>query len=168
MNKLKLGGTPINDNIAGEIALLDEKVAVNANDVVIIEDSENGLEKKKAKLGSLSSNLTQVQENDTLSGTVNDYALVDISTAAVARFDVSGANVNLTGIVPPNPITSKELVIVNADDTKSIGLKHNDAGSNAINRFLCPNNQEYLLKRNSGVRIQYDVVSMRWRIAGVA
>lgn len=153
----------IHVNVASEISGITEKVALVGDDLIVIEDSESANVKKRVKLSSLVSNVTPIQEDDTLSGTENDYATSDIETVNVLRFTLSGGDVIITGIVPPSPERTKAIIIFNVSNAV-LKFQHNDSGSAVINRFLCPDSSEFQLARNSGVSITYDVTSDKWRL----
>lgn len=153
--------TAIHTDIAGEIAGITTKSSIVSDDLLVIEDSEDSNNKKKVTVGDLAQSLP-VQEADTLTGTVNNYALSDIDAVNIVRFMLTG-DVIFTGVVAPSPARSKLLLIENADDSDVLKIQHDDGGSLAANRILCPDNTEYVIKKNGAVTISYDPVSSRWR-----
>ncbi len=155
--------TAVHVDIANEISGVTEKTTLVSEDVVLIEDSEDSNNKKRASLGNIL-DTTPVQEDDVLSGTENNYALNDLNSADVLRVTLSGGDVDLTGIVAPSPSENKILLIENADTSDILKIQHNDGGSTAANRFLCPDNSEFQVTRNSAVSISYDPTSSRWRL----
>lgn len=72
------------------------------------------------------------------------------------------ASRNLTGIVAPSV---NRLVILENIGAFDLVLVH-DATSTAANRFLCPDDVDLTLPPDSGVFLQYDVASARWRVLG--
>jgi hypothetical protein len=144
-----------------------EKSAVIGSDRVLVEDSEDSLGKVWVSVNNLLQ-VAPVQEDDTLSGTENDYALADIKMVNSLRAVTDGANVILTGIVPPSPATAKTLILLNADPVRRIRLSNEDVLSVAENRIITPQGLNYDINKDSATTIQYDTTSNRWRVIAIA
>jgi len=142
---------------------INEKISPVGPDQVPIWDSVNQLF-VYVQVSNLVSNVVPVQENHTITGDEDDFAFDDVNTINQARFDLGGSDRTFTGFVPPSPPFPKEITLLNADGSGTLKIPHNDGGSVAINRVLCPDNAEYQYKRNSNDKITYDTTSLRWRI----
>lgn len=156
----------IHDNIADEINQITEKSIPVADDLVIIEDSEDALNKKKLKVGNILQ-VVPIQEDDVWSSDQDNYALADIDATTVLRVTLDGADRDLTGIVPPSPAYPKKLTIINADTGKKIKVMHNDGGSVAANRFFLTDNGDFDILKNGANDFVYDPTSSRWRVISV-
>lgn len=95
---------------------------------------------------------------DTLTTDVNNYAL---SGAGVARLATSSGTVAITGIESSSPGDVRLLINVG---TNNLTLKHASTSSSAANRFLAPNNIDYIVAPGDSVAILYDGADSRWRI----
>jgi hypothetical protein len=95
---------------------------------------------------------------DTLTTDVNNYAL---SGAGVARLATSSGTVAITGIEASSPGDVRLLINVG---TNNLTLKHASTSSSAANRFLAPNNIDYIVAPGDSVAILYDGTDSRWRI----
>lgn len=85
--------------------------------------------------------------------TLGDVELIRAST---------DASRDLTGLAAPDGRRSLVLENVGAFD---LVLKH-DTTSAAANRFLCPGDVDLTLPKDSGVLLEYDTDSARWRFVG--
>ena len=130
---------------------------------VLTENPASSNQKEWMEVGTLLQS-TPVQENVNWNSTQNNFALADLDSANVLRVTMSGGDQELTGIVAPSPAYAKQLTLTNADGSDTLKIQNNDGGSSAANRFRCPDNGEYQMKRNSAVNIVYDPTSSRWRI----
>jgi hypothetical protein len=71
----------------------------------------------------------------------------------------------ITGI-DNNQEAGETHLLVNINSSTSMILAHEDAGSGAANRFLCPGSTDYTLAANASVWLIYDGDSSRWRVVG--
>ena len=78
----------------------------------------------------------------------------------------SSAEYFLTGIVqatPPASDAGQVIALMNVD-TFPLVIEHNSAASTAANRFLCPDDVDYVVDPDAMVLLIYDRTSSRWRI----
>ena len=94
-----------------------------------------------------------------LTANTNDYAPTNGLGAHKMRIS-SNAAINITGLT--NGVDGREVILSNIG-AFSITLTH-DATSTAANRFYCPNNANYVLRKNGSALIWYDAPSQRWRV----
>lgn len=94
-----------------------------------------------------------------LSANTDDWAPTGFSTASILRMD-STAAWNLTGIAAGS---DGRLIYLQNISSFTVTLKNN-VTSTAANRFLL--SADYLLAANTGVVLEYDATSARWRIFG--
>ena len=91
----------------------------------------------------------------------DNLTVLDLDTASVLRI-ASSNDIELTGIAD-TATPFKVLVVLNVG-TKKVKIKNNNAGSLAVNRFLCDGDPN--MKSNQGMIFIYDGVSERWRCLG--
>lgn len=96
----------------------------------------------------------------TLAANQNNYTPTGISTAAVVRLSASVA-VDITGLVSS---TSGRIIALCNVGSFNITLKDESASSTAANRFALTG--DIVLTPDSGVVLQYDATSIRWRPFG--
>lgn len=94
-----------------------------------------------------------------LTASTNNYAPTDGIKAHKMRIS-SNAAINITGLT--GGADGREVILSNIG-AFSITLTH-DATSTAANRFYCPNNASYILRKNGSALIWYDATSQRWRV----
>jgi hypothetical protein len=104
------------------------------------------------------------------SGTQNNYAP---GTAwgfiGTVRFAPSAA-LTITGLdSAPGAITfgQSAVLLLNTDNASSITLKHQNAGSTAANRIICPNAADYVIPPLGAVLIYRDTQTQRWRVVDI-
>lgn len=97
------------------------------------------------------------------SGTTNDYAIVE--QAGTYRLTPNAAGSTLSGLamVGGNQ-PGRRLKLVNIGATAVITLTHQDAGSTAANRFLCPSTGSLVLRPGESVQVEYDAAQARWSV----
>lgn len=98
----------------------------------------------------------------TLAASQNDYTPTGISTAAVVRLSASVA-VDITGLVSS---TSGRIIALCNVGSFNITLKDESVSSTAANRFAFTG--DVVLTPDSGIVLQYDNTSTRWRTFGSA
>jgi hypothetical protein len=99
-------------------------------------------------------------------GTLNDYAPAGLAEAVVIRWDGASA-ATLTSLT--GGADGRVIVLLNvAGATANTLTLQTDGlgGGTAVNRIMTPSNANYILPRNSGVVLQYDSTSSRWRTIG--
>lgn len=96
-----------------------------------------------------------------LAASQDDFAL-DLSKRQ-HLFDPS-ANVDITGLANGQP--GLRHLLVNQDDTYSITLKQEDAGSAAGNKFLLPYGVDFVIGPSMAVDVEYDDEVGAWRLVG--
>jgi len=81
------------------------------------------------------------------------------------RQDLS-ASATLTGLTAT--ATGHLCVLVNITTTaaRTLTLAHESASSTAANRFLCPNQADYVIAPQEAAWLLYDGTSARWRVLG--
>jgi len=94
----------------------------------------------------------------------DDWAFANINTALGVRIEMTAGKVDLTGIVAPAPPYNKVIYIMNADPTEELKIKSNNGGSAVANRFLCPEDKDYKIKKLGGCTAIYDIVGSKWMI----
>lgn len=99
---------------------------------------------------------------DQLTADVDDWDGTGDAPLFLARLS-SDATRTITGLEAPVDIRAGMLVNVDVND---IVLAHEDAGSAAANRILCPDGDPVTLAPDAGVWVVYDPESARWRLAG--
>lgn len=113
--------------------------------------------------------LTDIQQGFAFTGDIspsqitadqNDYAPTGFSTASVLRLS-SDASRNITGLAGGSDGLVKLIWNVGA---QNIVLKDESASSTAANRFAL--SADVTIAADSGVLIQYDATSSRWRLLG--
>jgi hypothetical protein len=97
-------------------------------------------------------------ETINLTGNTSNLALG--SSTSVLRL-TANASYTLDGITGGSD--GRVLVVMNADTTDTITLKHN-TGSTAANQFYCPDQTDLALAAFSAVLMSYDYTAQRWRI----
>lgn len=99
-----------------------------------------------------------------LSGNVDDYAPVGLSTASSIRINGGAGNRNITGLTGGE--SGRIINIINIGASNNLVLKTADTGSSSGNRFLF--SADVTLLPNDSVSIRYDAVSSRWRLFNLA
>jgi hypothetical protein len=98
---------------------------------------------------------------DTSVGTQNDWAPTGIGTASTIRWNGASA-LTLSGIA--SVADGRVLFLMNVTTAQTITLRH-DLTSTAANRFFLPNSVDnFKIAPNTGVQLQYDATSSRWRV----
>jgi hypothetical protein len=97
-----------------------------------------------------------------LTANQNDYAPAGIAAASVVRLDMN-ANINITGWAGSN-VDGSVLIVENTTTTRTLILQHENAGSAAANRMLCPGAQDVQLQPLCSAVMIYDSTSARWRV----
>lgn len=99
-----------------------------------------------------------------ITGTQDDYAPTGFATTYWMRLDVDAATRLITGLAGG---TSGRVVVVSNIATgvlNNISFEHEDAGSSAANRFICPGGVDFVLAQLTSISLIYDGVSSRWRL----
>lgn len=99
---------------------------------------------------------------DQLTADVDDWDGLGDAPFFLARLS-SDASRRISGFVAPDGLRAGVLVNV---DANNVVLGHEDAGSAASNRILCPDGADVTLGENVAVWIARDDVSDRWRVVG--
>jgi len=96
-----------------------------------------------------------------LSGTYNNYNPAGFSNCEVLKVcqDALSGGVNFTGFAAATEGT--EITIYNADPTLNVTLKHNDAGSDMVNRIIDPGGADIVMIPYARLAIMY--LASRWR-----
>jgi len=103
-----------------------------------------------------------------VSGTNNDYKLGDIYKWRFARtifFDAVTSGATVTGFFRDTDLdlSYSQRFLVNRSST-TLTLKHQDAGSSAFNRLICPSATDYSLTGGSAALLVRDYTSNAWRV----
>lgn len=99
------------------------------------------------------------------SSSQNDYSVGGASSFAnVIRITPNGSSLSITGMA--NFAANRRVVLVNVSSTNDVTLTHNSTSSSVGNRFLCPGNANYTLKKNGSVELWYDSASSAIRVMG--
>jgi hypothetical protein len=97
---------------------------------------------------------------------VDDYAPTGHSTAALVLLDSNSSNNDISGWSASASVLLKTLVNIGS---APIRIEHENAGSVAANRFICPDSVDYILAPGEAVAIYYHGGSVnRWRVLGFA
>jgi hypothetical protein len=96
-----------------------------------------------------------------LTANTDDWAPTGLATAAIVRVSTDASR-NLTGIT--GGADGRLIVLMNVGSFDLV-LRH-DVTSTAGNRFYCPDNTDFTLKRNMTAILNYDSTSSRWRVTG--
>jgi hypothetical protein len=131
----------------------------NSNEILGIDTNALRL---GAGVGSIS--LGSTVNPASITGNTNDYS---IGAGYLARLSATGA-FNLTGVIAPGVGTGGRTFWMSNLGSNTITLKNNDAGSTAVNRFLCPGNVDYSLTQFKSVLLYYSYTDSRWIILGGA
>lgn len=107
--------------------------------------------------------VSRVIESDSFSSNVNNYAPQDLDKVDILRITTS-KHIDFTGIVAPSPKYTKEILVINASNSKDIKVKHNSSKSTNINRVLCPSALDYTIKKHESAWFMYDTFDDRYRI----
>ncbi len=99
-----------------------------------------------------------------LTADVNDYAPGDIARGSYMWRQGSDATPRTITGINNNQSQGEEHLLVNINTATDIVLAHEDAGSAAQFRFICPGGVDFTLQAGAAVRIVYDDVSDRWRL----
>ena len=96
-----------------------------------------------------------------LSGTYNNYNPAGFPKCEVLKVyqDALSGGVNFTGFVAATEGT--EITICNVDTTLNVTLKHNDAGSDMVNRIIAPGGADIVMLPYARLAIMY--LASRWR-----
>lgn len=97
-----------------------------------------------------------------LTANTNNWNIVGMDDVNIIRAS-STMNVNLTGIVAPNPARGKVLHFFNVGGFEIL-LENSSASSIAIYRLLMQKN--IAVKSNEAIVLVYDLVDNRWRATG--
>lgn len=100
----------------------------------------------------------------TLTATVNDWSPIGFDdTTDLIRVDVNANNRSISGIVAPPLGVNRVLGIKNLNTVgNDLRFEHNNAGSLAVNRFLCRDNTRKSIKPNEIALWFYDHIVQRW------
>lgn len=152
----------------GSIHILDQ----SGNDAVVSKIILNGISLQEltdddailtAEFGTVE---LSIVSPDQLTANTDDWDPDPDGTGATIIRASTDASRNLTGMLPPDPVNEAIKIIANVGSFDLV-LKH-DQTSTAANRFLCPDNSDYTVKRNSSVTVIYDTTSSRWRVVSGA
>lgn len=133
-------GDPVLTFTAAGAASLGASAGITLSDSVVL-----------AKAETLTSLLSPAQ----IAANTNNYNPTGLSTARVLRL-TTDASRNLTGIVAQ--VNGRVLTLSNLGSFNLV-LKHQDAGSTAANRFICPGAADFTLNAFDCVDIWYDSAS---------
>jgi len=95
-----------------------------------------------------------------MTGTHNDYAIND--TTEWARFVLS-ADTTITGLDTQHK-DGRLLLIMNGTGQYTLTLAQNDTGSSATNRFVCPNEADFAIRKRGAIFCVYDTYIARWSV----
>jgi hypothetical protein len=109
---------------------------------------------------SISSAIYSGAINTAVTGNLNNWLPTNWNNRSMFRVTPSAAW-TLTGAFA---VDSSRRTIFNVSSTNTLTLAHESASSTAANRFICPNNTNYVIQPNAAVDIWYDSVSQRWRV----
>lgn len=98
-------------------------------------------------------------------GTYNDYTPTNGEFARIIHLSPNTGAVTLTGLALGNHAEGQRVTLVNRG-VNNITLNHLDGGSSAANRFMCPNQANYVLNDLSAIDLQYSGGDSRWMILG--
>lgn len=96
-------------------------------------------------------------------GNNNNYDPGDGNTTL--RLSANGAGSTLTGLVNNNA-SGRRIRIINVS-ANALTLSHQDANSSANNRILSPTGANIVLGADDIADLEYDLTSIRWRVASV-
>lgn len=102
-----------------------------------------------------------------ISSEEDNYDPAGFGSAHVTRLTLTGDQ-NITGFAAPSATDNERYVIENIDAADSLTLLHQDTGSTAANRIICPLNEDLVLGPSESAEILYDNTTSRWRVVGVA
>jgi hypothetical protein len=100
-------------------------------------------------------------------GTYHNFGPAGIATAVILSIGATGGNLTFTGLLAPEVNTRRLMWFRNEDNTSSVTLMHQDAGSDEANRFRLPNNLDIVLTPNESVLLLYDTKWQRWSVMGM-
>ena len=109
--------------------------------------------------GNLSAMINDL-ETVNLVANVNNLAL---TTQSGYRF--TGGSNDISGVVAPSPAGDRMIMIVNRTPG-NVKLLHDDAGSLAANRFFCPSETDYHIKKGATCLLAYVISDQRWQVLG--
>jgi len=92
-----------------------------------------------------------------ITGNTNNWA---VNTNSFVRYTADGAY-NLTGIVAG--VDGQRMTLINVSAT-TMTLKHEDASSTDVNRFLMTTGADVAMTENTMVDMIYDATTGRWRV----
>ena len=100
----------------------------------------------------------------TLTVNVNNWSPTGFdSETDMIRVDVNVNNIAITGITAPGAGINRVLAVKNINTASNdLRFSHNNAGSLAVNRFLCRDNNNKSIKPNEAALWFYDHVQSRW------
>ena len=106
-----------------------------------------------------------------LTANQNNYNPPGLQTSWMIKLQLDAAR-SITGIAVPSPLTLdgrqhfRRLQIVNTS-AFNLTLVHASGSSTDINRFLCPNAADMVVRPNGTVWIHYDSGADRWYAEGI-
>lgn len=146
----RLGANQMSAGVAGNSALLVQQFSVATPEQL---SNQGGLAETSlitpAALGA---------------GPHHNYTPTSFNAARRGILQDLSANAVVTGLAATS--NGNKQLIINSSATFTLTLNHQDAGSTAANRFLCPNNVNYVLAPGEAVEIIYISASSRWRVLG--
>ena len=98
----------------------------------------------------------------TLSGGATDHD-VPTGTVTVQRLDPNGTTA-IGGFANPR---AERIIIVLNTTANSVTVTHENSGSVAANRIICPNASSFNITGSDGVLFWYDGATARWRTMGL-
>jgi hypothetical protein len=98
--------------------------------------------------------------------TTNNYSPFPSGVSSHVRQDLAGATATITGISAAGAPNSegRVLVFTNISATGTLTVKHDDSGSSAVNRILCPGAADITLGPLSSMALIYDLNVGIWRV----
>lgn len=128
---------------------------VTPDDVLLIMDDPSGTAiTKKVGVKDLYT-LSQISIN--ISGTINNW------NPTQADYIFASGTTTITGL--NNSYTGDAIAVCNIGESGTITFAHQNSGSLANNRFVCPNYIDYTLQPKSNtILIVKDKIANKWRI----
>lgn len=100
-------------------------------------------------------------QTDSTGGVLDDFALDPLADVLEI-----GASTVLSGMAANSLVANGRRIWLRTFNTVEVVLKHEDTGSASANRFRCPNEQDYLMRRRDMVEVVYS--GGKWNVIGVA
>lgn len=98
-------------------------------------------------------------------GITNDYSPTGLASAGRVRQAVNVASSSLSGL---DSVAANAIKVLENLGPAALELLHQDAGSAAANRFVCPGGTSLILPPGGAAALVYDAIATRYYVWGIA